>query len=288
MVRFKIKAQSFLWRCLMKRLQVQLSAIQYSAKEVRDDILLLDLMDVTACMVGFPENTVDGWVLVDTGPEAAADFIIEHAKERFWRQKPKAIILTHGHVKHAGAAGKLADSWNVPVYMHPLEMPYLIALADYPRPDSRETDRLEQKMDPYPQKGINLSFHSVPLPLDRTVPGMRGWQWVQTPGHTVGHISLFRPQDGTLIAGDAFTQKQEALFGALSLHPDAGDHFEYTTADWSASLHTFERLRDLKASLAILSHGKPLPGEELEKQLDMLLNHHAELIASEQQIGPEV
>lgn len=269
------------------KLEIELSAIRFSAKEVLEDILLLDLTDVTACMVGFPENTVDGWVLVDTGPQAAADFIIEQAKERFWRQKPKAIVLTHGHITHAGAAGKLADIWNVPVYMHPMEMPYLTALADYPRPDSRETDRLADKMDLYPKKGVNLSFHSVPLSLDRSVPGLRGWQWIHTPGHTVGHISLFRPGDKTLIVGDAYTEKQESLFNALTLHPDAGEEFEYTTADWNASMHTYKKLYDLDPSMAILSHGKPLPGAEFRKQLNILLDRRGELIRSDQQIYQE-
>lgn len=269
------------------KLQDELSAIRFSAKEVLEDILLLDLKDVTACMVGFPENTVDGWILVDTGPAAAADFIIEQAKERFWRQKPKAIVLTHGHITHAGAAGKLADIWNIPVYMHPLEMPYLTALADYPRPDSRETDRLADKMELYPKKGVNLSFHSVPLPLDRSIAGMRGWQWIHTPGHTVGHISLYRPADRTLIVGDAFTVKQESLFGALSLHPDAGEHFEYTTADWNACMHTYKKLYDLNASIAILSHGKPLHGDEFNRQLVSLLEFRGQLVRSDQQIYPE-
>ncbi|MEI6101430.1 MAG: MBL fold metallo-hydrolase [Eubacteriales bacterium] len=271
-----------------KKLDQELSAIRYSAKEVLEDLLLLDLTDSTACMVGFPENTVDGWALVDTGPQAAADFILAQAQERFGAGRgPQAIILTHGHVAHAGAAAKLADAWNVPVYMHALEMPYVTALVDYPRPDRRAVEGLEEKMELYPEKGINLSFHSIPLPLDRSVPGMRGWQWIHSPRHTIGHISLFRPQDGTLIVGDAFTEKQEALFGALTMHPDAGEQFEYATADWRASMRTFKRLYDLNPSLAVLSHGKPLDGEELKKQLDLLLNHYNGLAKSEQQIFME-
>ena len=40
---------------------------------------------------------------------------------------------------------------------------------------------------------------------------MPGWRWVHTPGHTAGHVSLFRDADRTLIAGDAFvTTKQES------------------------------------------------------------------------------
>jgi hypothetical protein len=39
---------------------------------------------------------------------------------------------------------------------------------------------------------------------------MPGWRWMHTPGHTEGHVCLFRNSDRTLIAGDAFTTtKQE-------------------------------------------------------------------------------
>jgi glyoxylase-like metal-dependent hydrolase (beta-lactamase superfamily II) len=81
---------------------------------------------VTACLVGDPNNNTDGWVLVDTGLENSAKFIIESVENRFSKNsRPQAIILTHGHFDHVGSVTKLSELWSVPVYTHQLEMPYI-------------------------------------------------------------------------------------------------------------------------------------------------------------------
>ncbi|PEE03322.1 MBL fold metallo-hydrolase, partial [Bacillus pseudomycoides] len=56
----------------------------------------------------------------------------------------------------------------------------------------------------FPNQGIDLGKYIHELPLDGSVPHMSEWRWVHTPGHTPGHISLFRKTDHFLIAGDAF------------------------------------------------------------------------------------
>ncbi|PEE06030.1 MBL fold metallo-hydrolase, partial [Bacillus pseudomycoides] len=56
----------------------------------------------------------------------------------------------------------------------------------------------------FPNQGIDLGKYIHELPLDGSVPHMPEWRWVHTPGHTPGHISLFRKTDHFLIAGDAF------------------------------------------------------------------------------------
>lgn len=263
-----------------EHLEKEMAAIKYASKEILPDILLLDLTKVSICLVGDPANKKDGWVLVDTGPEAAADFIVEHARERFGRaSRPNAIILMHGHIAHAGAAMKLADLWNVPVYMHHLEMPYVTALVDYPTPDPSVDEALSDKLSDSPDQGINLSFHSVPLPLNRSVPGMPGWEWVHTPGHTIGHISLFRPADRTLIAGDAFSSsKEDTLFSFSSQKQRQAGETEYATIDWSAARNSIQRLLNLKPSLAIPSHGKPMRSEELSRRLQTLLGQMNEMV----------
>ena len=49
--------------------------------------------------------------------------------------KPEAIILTHGHFDHAGSAQTLAEQWEVPIYAHRLEVPYVTGRAKYPPKD---------------------------------------------------------------------------------------------------------------------------------------------------------
>jgi glyoxylase-like metal-dependent hydrolase (beta-lactamase superfamily II) len=73
----------------------------------------------------------------------------------------------------------------------------------------------------YPKGPIDITDRVKPLPNVGTVPGMAGWKWVYTQGHTRGHVSLFRDQDLDLIAGDAFvTGKQESALAVMTQAPE--------------------------------------------------------------------
>src|SRR5207302_11450207 len=76
------------------------------------------------------------WILVDTGLPGNAGNIVAAAEAHFGADvKPEAIILTHGHFDHAGSAHTLAQKWNVPIYAHRLELPYVSGRARYPAKD---------------------------------------------------------------------------------------------------------------------------------------------------------
>lgn len=262
-----------------------LSAMTTSAQSVTPDILLLQFTIVTACIVSNPDKITGQWVLVDTGLENAAPFIIEKAAERFSRDsRPQAIILTHGHFDHVGSVIKLAEMWDVPVYAHELELPYLTGKKDYPPADPTVSEGLVAKMSPtFPHTAIDLGMRAVALPADQSVPGMPGWQWVHTPGHTEGHVSLFRASDRVLLAGDAFTTvKQESLLSVLTQKERISGPPAYLTTDWAAAAASVKRLRDLNPSLAIPSHGQPMRGEELTRHLDLLTRHFDAIAVPEQ------
>ena len=76
------------------------------------------------------------WVLVDAGLPGRAAEIIEAAEAKFGGDSaPEAILVTHGHMDHIGSALNLADAWDVPIYAHRLEMPYLTGKSSYAPPD---------------------------------------------------------------------------------------------------------------------------------------------------------
>jgi len=240
--------------------------------EIAPDLYSYTIQVVNVTFVGLPGNP-DEWVLVDAGMPKSANVIIEAAEERFGKgARPKAIILTHGHFDHIGAIPELLDHWQVPVYIHPLELPYVTGEKDYPQPDSTVQGGMVAKMSPmFPNEGIDLGDAVKPLPLDGTVPSMTGWRWIHTPGHSEGHVSFFRDQDRALIAGDAFvTVKQESLYRVFTQELEISGPPRYLTTDWKAAKESVQKLNALKPACATTGHGIPVAGEWLADNLEML------------------
>lgn len=251
-----------------------LSAMTTSSKEVTTDILVMNFTIVNACLVGDPEDKMGKWVLIDAGLENSADFILESVEKRFGKDsKPEAIILTHGHFDHVGSVAKLSELWNVPVYIHNLEIPYITGKKDYPVADPTVDEGMVAKMSPtFPHTSIDIGFRAVSLPDDGTVPGMPNWRWIHTPGHSEGHISLFCKKEKVLIVGDAFsTTKQESLLSVITHKEQISGPPKYLTTDWKAAEKSVRLLRDLKAEIVIPSHGEPMTGAEVTAHLEMLV-----------------
>ncbi|AXI08833.1 MBL fold metallo-hydrolase [Oceanobacillus zhaokaii] len=246
--------------------------------EVLPDILCHTIQIVNICIVGNP-NTKD-FVLVDTGMPKSADKIISVVEEHFGtNSSPKAIILTHGHFDHVGAIIELVKKWEVPVFAHELEMPYLTGKMSYAEPDASVEGGLIAKMSQlFPNESINLGDHVQVLPADGSVPYLSDFRWVHTPGHSPGHISLFRDEDGVLIAGDAFvTVKQDSLYKVVTQEMEINGPPRYFTIDWNAARKSVEKLQDLKPNIVIPGHGRPVSGETLSKGLQKLVREFDEI-----------
>jgi glyoxylase-like metal-dependent hydrolase (beta-lactamase superfamily II) len=68
--------------------------------------------------------------------------------------------------------------------------------------------------------GADLTSVVQAFDPDAGVPGLPGWQAIHSPGHTPGHISLYRREDGVLITGDAvLTVDLNSLLGVLTGRP---------------------------------------------------------------------
>lgn len=243
--------------------------------EVLPDLFCYTNQIVNVCFVGDP-NRNDEWVLIDTGMPESANRIIKEIENRFGEnRKPKAILLTHGHFDHVGAVVDLVRKWNVPVYAHEMEMPFLTGKKSYPEPDGTVEGGLVAKMSPmFPNEPVDLGDSVKPLPADGTVPNMPNWRWIHTPGHAPGHISLFREQDRTLIVGDAFvTVKQESLYKVMTQEVELNGPPRYLTTDWDAAKESVLKLEALKPEVAVTGHGQPMAGEELAKGLERLVKN---------------
>jgi glyoxylase-like metal-dependent hydrolase (beta-lactamase superfamily II) len=213
------------------------------------------------------------WVLVDAGMPFSSRRIRRWAENLFGAPtRPTCIVLTHGHFDHVGSLRQLAAFWNVPVYAHPMEFPYLTGRSPYPHPDPSVGGGFFSLVSPLFSRGpIDISERLLPLPKDGTVPGLPQWRWIHTPGHTSGHISLFREEDRVLIAGDAFvTTKQESLVAVATQRPELHGPPAYFTSDWQAAELAVQRLAGLLPNVVSTGHSVPMTGPRVAEQLDAL------------------
>lgn len=213
------------------------------------------------------------WILVDAGVPGFAGSIVHAADERFGiGRSPEFILLTHGHFDHVGSLESILKTWDVPVYAHPLERPFLDGTSAYPPPDTTTGGGVMPHLAPlFPRDAIDVESRLRDLPSDGTVPGFPEWRWIHTPGHTPGHVSLFREADRTLVAGDAIiTTRQESAYAILMQKPEMYGPPSYFTPDWPSALRSVQVLADLRPAAAITGHGRAVVGPLFTEALTAL------------------
>jgi glyoxylase-like metal-dependent hydrolase (beta-lactamase superfamily II) len=212
------------------------------------------------------------WFLVDAGLGGYAAAIQRAARACVGPGPPSSIVLTHGHFDHVGSLEALLETWDVPVHAHRLERPYLTGRSPYPPPDplvGRGGMSLMSRL--YPRGPIDIASRLQTLPEDGAVPGAREWRWVATPGHSPGHVSLFRERDRTLLAGDAITTvRQESLVAVAMQRPALHGPPAYFTQDWRAAGDSAGHLAALEPEVLATGHGEPLSGAAMRRDLRAL------------------
>jgi len=209
------------------------------------------------------------WIIVDTGFPGGAQEILAAAEARFGSgAAPEAIVLTHGHIDHAGNSVALADTWDVPIYAHHLETPFLTGRSIYPPADPTVGGAVAFLSRFLPTRPRNLGGRLRELRTNK-VPGAAGWEWVPTPGHSPGHICLFRASDRVLLTGDALvTVDMDSWVGLIGARPHLAGPPAPFTIDWGLAHASLKEMASLRPNVLGCGHGAPISDSDLPERLE--------------------
>jgi glyoxylase-like metal-dependent hydrolase (beta-lactamase superfamily II) len=157
-------------------------------------------------MMSVPHVLVDadGAVLLDTGFPGDTRRIQRVMKEAgVGPRDVRAILLTHGHIDHAGCAAELKAWTGAPVYAHALEQQHIDGVFLYRRM-ARVCGVLEamgRAVSDYQSVTIDVMIND-----GDDLPFWGGLRVVHLPGHTLGHCGFYSAKHDLLFSGDLWTR----------------------------------------------------------------------------------
>jgi glyoxylase-like metal-dependent hydrolase (beta-lactamase superfamily II) len=195
---------------------------------------------------GFPPNGINVFVIEDVLIDAAS----RHAERRIMRQIAghtiNAHALTHAHPDHQGASHAICER---------LEIPFWVGAGDA---DAAENPELigQRQPDRFMSQFFHRIFTGPGHPVDRTLAegdDVAGFQVLDVPGHSAGHVAFWRASDRVLILGDVLNN-MDVMTGIPGLRLPKN----YLTPDPDRNRASAKRLAALEPELVLFGHGAPL------------------------------
>jgi len=194
---------------------------------------------------GTPDYVINvyliGNVLLDAGTRMATGGILRQLKGRH----VTAHALTHAHPDHQGASKTVCDTLNVPLWCGEADV------------DAMESGNMHGQLPRNIVTRLQDVFWTGPAhPVAKALREgdvVAGFNVINTPGHSPGHVSYWRESDRTLILGDVaknidfFTMRR-----SLSEVP------HIFTMHLAQSRLSIQKLAALKPRIVCFGHGKPL------------------------------
>ena len=113
----------------------------------------------------------------------------------------KAILLTHGHLDHAGNVARLKEFTGAPVLAHPAEQRHIDGTFPYAGPS---------RLCGFMEAAGRWAFRYRGVQIDRALrpgedlPWWGGLRVIHLPGHTEGHCGFYSARFHLLFSGDLF------------------------------------------------------------------------------------
>src|SRR6266516_1642144 len=142
------------------------------------------------------ERVIGAWdlggAIVDPGPEPRIETLLEGLSS-----EPRALLLTHIHLDHAGGTGALVERFpELRVFVHARGAPHLIdpsrLLASAERIYGDDMGRLWGRVAPVPERNIEVVEGGETIEVAGRTLAVE-----YTPGHASHHVAYFDQDDAT-------------------------------------------------------------------------------------------
>ncbi|WP_410659747.1 MBL fold metallo-hydrolase [Amycolatopsis sp. lyj-112] len=183
-----------------------------------------------------------GDVLVDSGTPGAR----RRVSRQLAGNEPSAHVVTHAHPDHFGSSHAVCEEFGIPLWAGEKDVQAIETATPATAPGRIPRLLSRMKMpDPHPVARALKEGDDV-----------AGFTVLEVPGHSPGHIALWRESDGVLLCGDVFFN-----IGRLTAPPD------FLTWDADLNRDSMRRLSGLRPRLVLFGHGKPLSDPDRLKRL---------------------
>lgn len=180
----------------------------------------------------FNVYVVDG-VLVDAGTPLAARRILRQVRGL----ELQAHLVTHAHPDHFGASHAVCEALGLPLWTGAADAGAIETAEPVVGPGRIPALMARMKMPP---------AHPVAREL-REGDEVGSFTVLDVPGHSPGHIALWRERDRTLLCGDVFFRL-----------PKVAPPWRVLTVDAERNREAMRRLAKLRPALTLFGHGPPL------------------------------
>jgi glyoxylase-like metal-dependent hydrolase (beta-lactamase superfamily II) len=207
--------------------QLKLGMVNSFLLQTDDGLLMID--------AGWPNNTERIFAAVRESGHDPAD--IRH------------LVLTHGHIDHAGSAAEVRRRTGARTYAHAIDLE-LIRKGEAERPGTTVTPGFIPAIAHVlfiKYRGATYESFPVDQALnDGEVLTVAGdIEVIHSPGHCAGHVALLLRQDGVLVAGDICSNIMGLSYSVIN-------------EDISLARRTILRVANYPFERAVFGHGKPL------------------------------
>jgi glyoxylase-like metal-dependent hydrolase (beta-lactamase superfamily II) len=183
-----------------------------------------------------------GGVLIDAGGRQAAKWILRDLEGH----DVAAHALTHAHADHQGSSHAVCTE---------LDIPYWVPADDVDAAEDPTLIAERQPDNPIAQGFVRL-FRGPGHHVDRALrqgDDVAGFEVIDAPGHSAGHVVYWRESDRTLIVGDVLAN-MDTLTGLPGLREPRG----LLTPDPERNRESIRKLGPLEPALVLFGHGGPL------------------------------